>query len=64
MRFAIEINLDNAAFDDDREGELARILEKLAQFVCRDYQLDDGLGVPWMVFDINGNMIGSATVTQ
>ena len=62
-RFEVNINLDNAAFADGaRESELARILRDLAGFIENDYQLDDDIGVPWMLFDINGNTVGSAIV--
>jgi len=62
-QFEVNINLDNAAFaDGTRESELARILRDLAGFIENDYQLDDDIGVSWMLFDVNGNVVGSAIV--
>ena len=63
--FEVHINLDNSAFEGDAlESELARILDELAGFIRSDYQLNDDIGVPWMLFDLNGNTVGSATVRQ
>ena len=48
------INADNAAFEDDRNAELSRILRKLAdrlEFVSADF--DGG-----QLIDINGNSVG------
>ena len=56
--FKLTINTDNAAFDDDMEAELARILTDIAQ-ALRDYG-------PWAggtIRDINGNPVGTYTIT-
>lgn len=57
MKFTLEINCDNAAFADDREGEIARILTDLAA------EIDAGM-LPLLshhpVRDGNGNKVGFA----
>lgn len=57
MKFTLEINMDNAAFIDD-PFELGRILRKLASFY-------DANGAQYQeVMDINGNVVGQATITE
>jgi hypothetical protein len=65
----IEINLDNAAFEDS--SEVARILRNLADRV--EIQVYDGLGGQRVVHslgkgvllrDSNGNRVGSAQVEE
>lgn len=55
MRFRIEMECDNAAFDDDPTPEVGRILTSLAAKIE---------GVEWddliMLRDINGNTVGKA----
>jgi hypothetical protein len=53
--FRVEVNTENAAFDDHPEMELARILRDLADRV----QLN-GLQGSYPIFDVNGNRIGYA----
>lgn len=51
MKAKIEIKMDNAAFGDDPNAELARILRELAE------QAENGLRIRTL-FDINGNRVG------
>jgi hypothetical protein len=53
MEFRLEINMDNAAFDD--AGEVPRILRELAKKVRATPEVGS-----WSVFDINGNRVGQA----
>lgn len=55
MKFKLEIDLDNAAFDDPME--LVRVLRKLAD----TYALWDGAQGKQQIapiFDVNGNRVG------
>lgn len=52
----IKISTDNAAFEMDRDTEIARILERLA---ADWYSVGDGTKIR----DINGNTVGSVTLT-
>ena len=51
MRAAISITMNNAAFDDEPEIELARILRDLAARVERGYDQVN-------LFDIDGKKVG------
>lgn len=51
MRLLININMDNAAFDED--AEIPRILAELVKKF--DIQLKD-----YPLYDINGNKVGEA----
>lgn len=52
MAFILRIDTDNAAFDDDCNAELARILVRIANELY--------VGVPpTPIRDINGNTVGS-----
>ena len=55
MEFKLNIKMDNAAFDQHVEGELARILHKLAQDV-------NNMKSEYTIRDINGNIIGQAEI--
>lgn len=58
MRFTLDINCDNAAFDDDDLfHEVARILRDLATKV-EDHDADRN------ILDVNGNFIGIAELIQ
>lgn len=59
MKLTIEINMDNAAFEDCSGTECARILRKLALRIEGD-NCRPGDVTPCM--DINGNKVGNATV--
>ena len=52
MKYQIEIETDNAAFNDYQEQEVARILKDLAGKAEAGYPLD----VP--LYDLNGNEVG------
>lgn len=52
-KFVVEIDCDNAAFEDNMSGEVGRLLMNAARLV------DSGLeNLP--LFDINGNNVGRA----
>ena len=50
-KFTLEIECDNAAFDDDQSGEIARMLEQAAKNVRDGY-------VSYSLSDANGNRVG------
>jgi len=56
MKFTLEINLGNAAFEDYPEIELSRILCDIAYSIR-----DNGLN-SWNVQDCNGNTVGRMTL--
>ena len=51
MRFHCQIDMDNAAFEDDSGAELARILTRMAKQAAEG---QTGMGV----VDANGNRVG------
>ena len=53
MDFTLNINMDNAAFDECPEIELARILQKITQ------EIITGLTYNNKIKDINGNTVGN-----
>ena len=55
MTFTLQISMDNAAFDQNVEGELTRILHKLANDV-------NNMENEYTIRDINGNKIGVAEI--
>lgn len=56
MDFYLHINMDNAAFDENRVGELQRILLNVAG------RLEGGY--PGTVRDINGNTVGQFDIKE
>jgi hypothetical protein len=56
MKFTLEIDCDNAAFEDEMASEIARILRTTAKRVA-DGEDDMRLR------DVNGNTVGYAKVT-
>ena len=54
MNFTLNIDCDNAAFEEDASAEVARILRTLAD------KLDNGQSYFPNVFDLNGNTVGLA----
>ena len=58
MKYVIEINMDNAAFENNEADELARILTRLAD------RLQQGGSLECSLHDINGNKVGSAEVRR
>ena len=53
----ITMNLDNAAFEDDRSAEIRRLLTWVADLL--DHHADAGV-----MHDINGNDVGGFSVTS
>lgn len=61
INFSININLENAAFNDDpesRDTEIIRILEKIIADIENGKQFDQA---SWSIMDINGNRVGEVT---
>ena len=58
MKAQIEINLDNAAFQEG-EQELVRVIRNLAQDI-EDYPTADFIGV----IDMNGNSVGHFEIVE
>jgi len=54
MNFTVTINLDNEAFSESAEFELARILHGLAS------DIESYKGTDRRLMDINGNVVGSS----
>lgn len=60
MKLVIEMELDNAAFEDNHGGEMSRILRKFASKVedhptlCPPFE--------WALLDHNGNRVGKARI--
>lgn len=61
MKLEIEIQMDNAAFEDNSGSEAARILRKLADRIDGE-SCTHGDVTP--LIDLNGNRVGKATVTE
>jgi hypothetical protein len=59
MKIIIEINMDNAAFEENPEVELARILAHMSE----RYK-ENNVYAFSRIRDINGNTVGSATVIE
>jgi len=62
MKLIIEINLDNAAFDDNCGGEVSKILRKQV-FACETTKRAFFIthhGIP--LKDTNGNTVGKITL--
>jgi len=60
MIFRVEINCDNAAFDDYGHDEIARILNGLGKRIAGEEELP----VFIKLLDINGNNVGQATFSE
>lgn len=52
MKFSLTIESDNAAFENDPQGEISRILRELHD------EIDSGYA-PEIVRDYNGNIVGT-----
>lgn len=61
MPFKVTIKTDNAAFDDDKPGEVARMLRGLADLLER--QARDGDLTCGQLYDHNGNAVGQYSLT-
>lgn len=62
MKIELELHLDNAAFEENRPEETARILRRLADYIegyWGDFRYNEGIGL----MDINGNRVGHATLS-
>ena len=58
MKYQIEIETDNAAFNDYQEQEVARILKDLAGKAEAGYSLN----IP--LYDLNGNKVGFCKIIE
>lgn len=63
MKLTIELEMDNAAFDENPTLELSRIMETVAVKVSRQLQREDGcicvaLEIDDKLLDANGNTVG------
>jgi hypothetical protein len=56
-KFVVNITTENAAFEDDPAGEIARILRRLADNVDVDDAYIDHV---YHLRDANGNLVGRA----
>ena len=56
MKFKLELEIDNAAFGDKPQTEVARLLVRLAEML----ETSDFMAHP--IFDTNGNRVGRSTV--
>lgn len=61
MKMTITIQMDNAAFEDNQGGEVARILRELASKIDGDSSLE---GVYYNLRDINGNKVGEMNIND
>ena len=59
MKATLTIQMDNAAFGEYPEQELARILRRLAGDVYSEQNRDH-----FPLFDRNGNTVGSLTIEE
>ena len=57
MKFTLTLDTDNAAFEDDRGQEIARILKQTAQRMTR---MAGATGFSFPIRDTNGNTVGRA----
>ena len=58
-RVIMELDLDNASFEDDIVGELAVVMEAVAEKIVGLYE---GEGPSEDIFDSNGNVVGQVTM--
>ena len=56
-QMSVNINMDNAAFDPDKWGEVARILHRIANRIYED-------DLPYNLSDINGNVCGTIVYSE
>lgn len=63
MKFKVEINCDNAAFDDNPADEIGRLLHDLAVKAKRGHISISGyMSLP--ISDVNGNIVGRAWLAE
>jgi hypothetical protein len=56
--FKVEFATDNAAFEDNADAEVRRILVKVADEVGAGYAFNDGGKYGTVILDSNGNSVG------
>ena len=61
MKLTIEIEVDNAAFENLPGVEIARILEKFAHDIKSDTLAP---GDQWLMLDFNGNKVRVARIEE
>lgn len=57
MKFKLEVNMDNAAFEENSKEELTRILKETIKSLEQGFT---GLNIR----DINGNIVGAFTIVK
>ena len=62
MKLSIEIDTDNAAFEDNLNSELQTIFKRIA-FLASHSDIPDS-GRTFGVYDSNGNTVGSVTFSH
>lgn len=62
MKAIIEIEMDNAAFEDDLHGELQRILGTVPRKVYGQLSCAGGTRKADLLKDVNGNTVGTVRV--
>lgn len=60
MSVKIEFETENAAFEDDRAAETARIIHEIADRIADGWTVD----IIGNIRDINGNQIGRYELTE
>lgn len=60
MKLTIKIQMDNAAFEPEQGTEAGRILRELADLIKGELPGPNRVGL----FDINGNRVGEAKITN
>jgi hypothetical protein len=60
IQFCLQIACDNAAFEEDMAGELARILREVASRI----EAGEDCGSFVNIRDINGNVVGSFALKE
>lgn len=59
MKFRLVFDIDNAAFREDRNDEICRVLQRVAYAIEAGYEpTHTSIGAPYIVKDSNGNGIG------
>ena len=62
MTIMIRLKTDNAAFEDDKQAEVTRILAGIVESHERRMSRDRG-NYTSNLYDSNGNIVGTVTVT-
>ena len=63
MQLKITIDMDNAAFEDDRGGEVERILKTASKNIDRHLGYAPDQDFSCKLQDINGNTVGDVSLT-